>query len=144
MAVPARLSIVTLGVTDLDRSISFYEALGWERAASSIAGEICWFRLTGSYLGLFGYEALAEDANLPARPRGEFGGITLAINVDSEEAVTAAIEAAATAGATVLKAGTRMEWGGFSGYFADPDGYPWEVAFNPSFPLDAEGRVHIP
>jgi CRP-like cAMP-binding protein len=141
--VPARLSIVTLGVADLERSQAFYDALGWERTASS-QEEICWYRTADSYVGLFAREELARDANLPVEPPAPFGGITLAICVDSEEAVSAAIDAAARAGAEVIKPPVRAEWGGFSGYFADPDGHPWEVAFNPSFPIAADGRISIP
>lgn len=143
VTVPARLSIVTLAVADVSRSVAFYQALGWQRCSSSMA-EIAWFRLTGSYLGLFGAEALAEDAGLAGASRGAFGGVTLAINVATEDEVDAALAAAIAAGATLLKPATRADWGGLSGYFADPDGHPWEVAFNPGFPLDPEGRIHIP
>jgi uncharacterized protein len=142
MSVPARISIVTLGVDDLERSKAFYEALGWE-VAGSAGDEICWFRTADSYLGLFAREALARDAGLRSEPTAEFGGITLAINVESEEAVTAAFEAAVTAGARILKPATRAEWGGYSGYFADPDGHPWEVAYNPTFPIGEDGRITI-
>jgi len=142
-AVPARLSIVTLGVADLARSVAFYDALGWERCASS-SDEIAWFRLIGSYLGLYPRDELAADAVLPAQPTAPFGGVTLALNVATEDEVGAALAAAEAAGARILKPATRAEWGGLSGYFADPDGHPWEVAHNPSFPLDAEGRVTIP
>ncbi|MFN2490345.1 MAG: VOC family protein [Actinomycetota bacterium] len=143
MGVPARISIVTLGVQDVRRSSAFYEALGWERTSSG-GDEICWFRTADSYLGLFGYGTLAQDAGLPDAPRAPFGGVTLAICVGSEEECTSTIEAAVEAGARVLKAAQRAEWGGFSGYFADPDGHPWEVAFNPYFPLGEDGRVPIP
>jgi uncharacterized protein len=142
MSVPARISIVTLGVDDLKRSRAFYEALGWE-VAGSAGDEICWFRTAESYLGLFDRESLAKDAALRSEPRAEFGGITLAINVESEEAVTAALETASTSGGRVLKPGTRADWGGFSGYFADPDDHPWEVAFNPNFPIGEDGRITI-
>ena len=143
MSVPARISIVTLGVDDLARSKAFYEALGWEVAGSS-DDEICWFETSDSYLGLFGREALAKDAALRAEPKAEFGGITLAICVESEAAVDAVFETATAAGARVLKPAERAEWGGYSGYFADPDGHPWEVAHNPSFPIGEDGRVTIP
>jgi uncharacterized protein len=142
VSVPARISIVTLGVDDLARSTAFYEALGWE-IAGSVGDEICWFRTSDSYLGLFGREALAKDAGLRSEPTAEFGGITLAINVESEAAVDAAFEAAEGAGARILKPAERAEWGGYSGYFADPDGHPWEVAYNPSFPIGADGRITI-
>ncbi|HEX2236225.1 MAG TPA: cyclic nucleotide-binding domain-containing protein [Actinomycetota bacterium] len=141
--VPARLIIVTLGVSDLGRSQAFYDALGWERTSSS-QESICWYRTADSYVGLFAREELARDANLPAEPRAPFGGVTLAICVDSEAAVTAAIEAASRAGAKIVKPPVRAEWGGFSGYFTDPDGHPWEVAFNPNFPIGEDGRVTIP
>lgn len=144
MTVPARISIVTLGVADLGRSIAFYEALGWERASSSVEGVICWFRTADTYLGLFPYDELAADAELPASEREPFGGVTLAICLESEAACDDAMDAAVRAGATVLKRPHRAEWGGYSGYFADPDGYPWEVAHNPNFPIGDDGRITIP
>jgi uncharacterized protein len=142
VSAPARISIVTLGVDDLERSKAFYEALGWE-VAGSAGDEICLFRTADSYLGLFGRESLAKDAGLRSEPRAEFGGITLAINVESEEAVTTALEAAVTAGGRMLKPATKADRGGVSGYFADPDGHPWEVAYNPSFPIGEDGRITI-
>ena len=142
MSVPARISIVTLGVDNLARSKAFYEALGWE-IAGSVGDEICWFRTSDSYLGLFDRESLARDAGLRSEPTAEFGGITLAINVESEAAVDAAIQAAQGAGARILKPAERTEWGGYSGYFADPDGHPWEVAYNPTFPIGDDGRITI-
>jgi catechol 2,3-dioxygenase-like lactoylglutathione lyase family enzyme len=143
MPVPARINIVTLGVGDLDRSSTFYERLGWRRADSSNQ-EICWFHTGGAYLGLFPFAALADDAALPADRRPGFAGVTLAINVDDEDAVGRALDAAVAAGATLLKPAERGEWGGVSGYFADPDGYAWEVAFNPSFMPDEHGVITIP
>ena len=144
MTVPARISIVTLGVADLARSIAFYEALGWERRSASIDGAIAWFGTADTNLGLFPWHELAEDARLPAEPRARFGGITLAINVETPEGVFAALEAAVAAGGSLLKPATAADWGGTSGYFADPDGHPWEVAHNPGFPIDADGRVRLP
>ena len=143
MSIPARLGIVTLGVADLGRSVAFYEALGWERCSSSSEG-IAWFRTSDTHIGLFPWHELAADANLPAEPRARFGGITLAINVDAPEEVGASLDAAIAAGGTLLKPPTVMDWGGTSGYVADPDGHPWEIAHNPHFPIDASGRVHIP
>jgi catechol 2,3-dioxygenase-like lactoylglutathione lyase family enzyme len=144
MTLPARLSIVTLGVADLDRAIAFYEALGWQRKSASIDGSIAWFGTADSSIGLFPWGELAHDANLPADPRTRFGGITLAINVETPEAVAAGLAAAVAAGGTLLKPATVADWGGTSGYFADPDGHPWEVAHNPGFPIDEDGRVRIP
>ncbi|MGH2499115.1 MAG: VOC family protein [Candidatus Limnocylindria bacterium] len=143
MKVPARVHIITLGVRDLRRAAAFYGALGWERASSS-SEEICWFRTAGAYIGLFGRDALARDANLPVTPAAGFSGVTLAINVESEEAVTVALSAAAEAGAKILKPAQRADWGGFSGYFADLDGHAWEVAFNPSFAIGPDGSIVIP
>jgi catechol 2,3-dioxygenase-like lactoylglutathione lyase family enzyme len=142
VSVPARISIVTLGVDDVARSKAFYEALGWV-VAGTVGDEICWFRTADSYLGLFDRESLARDAGLRSEPTAEFGGITLAINVESEAAVDAAFEAAQAAGARILKPAEGTDWGGYSGYFADPDGHPWEVAHNPSFPIDEDGRITI-
>ena len=141
--VPARLGIVTLGVGDLTRSIAFYEALGWERATSSM-DEICWFHTADTNLGLFPREDLAADAGVPNAPSQQYAGFTLAINVETEDEVGAALKAAVDAGATLVKPATRADWGGLSGYFADPDGFLWEIAWNPGFPIAADGRVQIP
>jgi catechol 2,3-dioxygenase-like lactoylglutathione lyase family enzyme len=144
-AVPARLSIVTLGVADLHRSIEFYEALGWQRRSSSVPGVIGWFGLGGTYLGVFPRDELATDAAIAdPGPQPRFGGITLAINVESDSAVETCIEAARAAGAVILKPPEMAIFGGLSGYFADPDGHPWEIAHNPGFPLDRDGRITIP
>lgn len=143
MSARADLCIVTLGVNDLARSTAFYETLGWERTTSSNE-EIAWFRTPHSYLGLFGYEELAEDAKLAAEPRAPFGGITLAICAASEEDADAFYASALAARARALKRPETTPWGGYSGYFADPDGHPWEVAYNPSFPIADDGRLTIP
>jgi catechol 2,3-dioxygenase-like lactoylglutathione lyase family enzyme len=142
MAVPARISIVTLGVADLPRAVAFYEALGWERAASSM-DEIAWFHTADTNLGLFPTDELAADANLPAE-RGPFDGVTLAINVETATDVDRCLAEAVAAGGRLLKAATNAVWGGRSGYFADPDGHPWEVAHNPGFAIQPDGRVTIP
>ncbi|HEY7873540.1 MAG TPA: VOC family protein [Actinomycetota bacterium] len=144
MPIPARVSIITLGVTDLERSKAFYEALGWELASSSVDGVIYWFRTANTYIGLHAYEELAADGHIPPGPRDGFGGVTLAINLETDDAVVAAFDAALAAGATALKAPEEAIFGGLSAYFADPDGYPWEVAHNPHFPIGADGRITIP
>ena len=141
--IPARMSIVTLGVADLDRSIAFYLALGWERCSSSVEGEISWFKTADTYLGLFPYDELAEDAMIPSASRGSFGGVTLAICLERPEDVDVALRTAVEAGATLLKPSTDVGFGQ-SGYFADPDGYAWEVAHNPAFPIGDDGRITIP
>jgi uncharacterized protein len=144
-SLPARLSIVTLGVADLARSIAFYEALGWQRRASSVPGVIAWFGLGGAYLGLFPRDELAADAAIvDPGPSPRFSGVTLAINLAADSEVEAALAAAEAAGAAILKPAEMAIFGGLSGYFADPDGHPWEVAHNPDFPLDPAGRITIP
>jgi len=138
--------IVTLGVADLDRSIRFYRDLGWEQRGDPAQG-ITWFKTSGTWIGLFGHDELAEDAGLPATPQGDLPacrGISLAINLGSREAVDEAFELVARVGATVVKAAEVMSWGGYSGYFADPDGHLWEIAHNPFFPIDGDGRIEIP
>jgi predicted lactoylglutathione lyase len=148
MAVPAQLNIVTLGVNDLPRSVAFYEALGWTRAASSM-DQISWFGLSGGavWLGLFPHGDLAEDAALPREGAGDlpaYKGMTLAINLGSDEEVVAAFDAAIAAGGTSVKSPAPAIFDGLSGYYADPDGHLWEVAHNASFPLHADGTITIP
>jgi uncharacterized protein len=144
VSIPARLGIVTLGVDDLARSIAFYEAIGWERSASSIDGVIAWFATADTHIGLFPRHELAADAQLPNEPRAPFGGITLAINVESPEEVAEYLDLAVACGGTLLKPATVADWGGTSGYVADPDGHPWEIAYNPGFPIASDGRLRIP
>ena len=141
MSTPARLSIVTIGVADVARSVRFYEAIGWERCSSSM-DEIAWFRTADSYLGIFGWHDLAEDAQLVEPTRGSFGGITLAINVETAEMVDTALDEAIAAGGSLLKRGTELPFG-YGGYFADPDGHPWEVCYNRGFPFGPDGRIVI-
>jgi predicted lactoylglutathione lyase len=141
VSIPARLNIVTLGVADVARSARFYEALGWQRRTSSM-DEIVWFGTADSYLGIFGWHDLAEDANLVEPTRGSFGGITLAINVETPEMVDAALEEAVAAGGSILKPGTELPFG-YNAYFADPDGHPWEVCYNPGFLIGPGGRITI-
>lgn len=143
MSVPALLDIVTLGVAGVQRSARFFEALGWTRCGSSM-DEIVWFTTSGSYLGLFGRSDLAEDANVEDAALPTYRGVTLAMNVARHEDVQPTIEEAVAAGATLIKPATKAEWGGTSGYFADPDGHLWEVACNPNFERGPDGRIRIP
>ncbi|MBL8451076.1 MAG: VOC family protein [Dechloromonas sp.] len=136
------ISFVTLGVADLERSRNFYHALGWRESSGSQAA-VAFFPAGSVAFALFGREALAEDVGVPANGKG-FAGFTLAHNVASEEAVDATLAEAVAAGGTLVRAGERAPWGGFRGYFADPDGFLWEVCFNPFFHLDANGFVHLP
>lgn len=141
-ALPARISLVTLGVTDLARATAFYRRLGWPLAAGS-GEEVSFFRTAGALLSLFPYTDLAEDAHVPADGDG-FRRVSLAINLDSPAQVDAALAEAAAAGATLVKPPRQASWGGYSGYFADPDGHLWEVAHNPFWPLDESGLPVLP
>jgi uncharacterized protein len=141
--VEARISLVTLGVHDLARSARFYrDGLGWPLSSAS-SGDVAFFRTGGVALALYPRALLAADAKLPAAGTG-FGGITLAHNVASKELVDAVLAEAVAAGGTLLKPATDAEWGGYSGYFADPDGHPWEVAWNPFFPFAPDGSLSLP
>ncbi|KQV03354.1 MULTISPECIES: VOC family protein [unclassified Kitasatospora] len=142
-AFPARISIVTLGVTDLAASTAFYQALGWSRSTAS-NDNIVWFRTADSALGLFPTEELAADAGVPAMGEPSFRGVTLAVNLESTEQVDAALKVAIEAGATVVKPPAATEWGGYSGYFEDPDGHLWELAHNPFFPFTESGQLDLP
>jgi catechol 2,3-dioxygenase-like lactoylglutathione lyase family enzyme len=124
-----RISMITLGVRDLEASIRFYATgLGFPKVESEPA--VAFFSLNGSWLGLYGHDALAKDANVPKEGHG-FGGFALAHNVHSESEVDTVFRQAIAAGATSVKQPQKVFWGGYSGYFADPDGHLWEVAHNP-------------
>ena len=130
-----RISIITLGVFDLNRSVIFYrDGLGLPTTFKDGEG-IAFFQLKGTWLALYPTEALAEDAGLPA-DRARFGGITLAHNVHSKEEADNVLALALAAGAQILKPAADTFWGGYSGYFSDPDGHPWEVAWNPFLPME--------
>jgi catechol 2,3-dioxygenase-like lactoylglutathione lyase family enzyme len=125
------ISMITLGVSDINRSIEFYEkGLGFPRMESP--PDVAFFTLNGAWLGLYGREALADDAQISAEGSG-FRGVALAHNVKTESEVDAVLEQARAAGATITKEAQKVFWGGYSGYFADPDGHLWEVAHNPLF-----------
>jgi catechol 2,3-dioxygenase-like lactoylglutathione lyase family enzyme len=143
--VPANFTIVTLGVADLERSARFYRELGWEQRGDLAQG-ITWFKTSGTWLGLFGYDALAEDVGMEAVPEADlppYRGVTLAINLGSEAEVDLAFARVHEIGGRIVKAATRAAWGGYSGYFADPDGHLWEIAHAPGFRVDEHGRIEI-
>lgn len=126
-----RISMITLGVRDLNKAIAFYEhGLHFPRMESP--PEVAFFTLNGTWLGLYGHAALADDAGIAA-DGGSFRGFSLAHNVASEEEVDAVLAQAVAAGAALVKPAQKVFWGGYSGYFSDPDGYLWEVAHNPLF-----------
>jgi hypothetical protein len=143
LTVPARTSLVTLGVADVEAAAGFYERLGWTRSPRSVPGEIAFFPTNGAVIGLWGSPALATELRRPGATAPEFRAVALAINVESEAEVDRVLGYAVEAGATLVAPAARAEWGGYSGYFADPDGNAWEVAFNPGWPLDAEGRPDL-
>ncbi|PRX05473.1 UNVERIFIED_ORG: hypothetical protein BCL66_11653 [Martelella mediterranea] len=145
MALQRRISMITLGVDDLAAATAFYERLGWKRSSASQEG-VSFFGLDGIVLGLFGRKALAQDAGLSGAPadRPAFSGVALAYNVSSQAAVDETIAFAERCGATVVKPGEAVFWGGYSGYFADPEGHLWEVAYNPFSPLDEHGHMTLP
>lgn len=135
-----RVSVVTLGVDDLQRARSFYEAMGWTVGAAE--GQIVFFQLNGLILALYPHTDLAEDAQVPLSTGGS-SRVTLAHNVESPECVDAVLELAVKAGGKLIKPGQKVFWGGYSGYFADPDGHLWEVAHNPFWTIDDQGNIHL-
>jgi predicted lactoylglutathione lyase len=138
---PKAITLVTLGVSDLVRARAFYAALGWE--AAEVNEGVIFIQLAGQVLGLLGIDDLADDMR---RERGSLGtgAVTLARNLGSEAEVDAAFVQAIQAGATVLKRPEKVFWGGYSGYFADPDGHVWELAMNPFWPLSDDGTLTLP
>jgi predicted lactoylglutathione lyase len=137
-----RVSIITLGVADLKRSREFYERLGWRRSMAKAEG-VVFFQAGGMALALYPRYELAKDANVT--PQGDgFRGISLAYNARNRGEVDSVLEDAEAAGAKLLKAGQEAFWGGYSGYFSDLDGFLWEVAWNPSFPMAEDGSLRIP
>jgi predicted lactoylglutathione lyase len=139
---PQRVTLITLGVADLARSKAFYAALGWQDAQPQEEG-IVFFQINGLVLGLFGLGDLAKDQGRPDAMLGT-GAMTLAQNFTSDAEVDAAFALALKAGATRLKTPEKVFWGGYSGYYADPDGHVWEVAHNPFWPLNADGSLTLP
>jgi hypothetical protein len=137
-----RMSIVTLGVADLARSRAFYKAIGW-RQSSAGNDAIAFYQAGGLILALYPRPELAKDANLASEGQG-FSGFTLSYNARSRGEVDAVLAEAKVAGATILKPAQEAFWGGYSGYFADPDNFIWEVAFNPSFPIADDGSIELP
>ena len=142
MSVPARLSLITLGVTDLVRATSFFEALGWRKSSAS-NDDVSFFQLGGLALSIFSREALAEDAAVSSQGSG-FTGVSLAINLESEAEVDRVVAEWVSCGGTMLKQPQRVFWGGYSGYVADPDAHLWEFAHNPGFALLADGSMQLP
>jgi uncharacterized glyoxalase superfamily protein PhnB len=137
-----RFSLVTLGVDDLERAVGFYERLGWKQSVKDAPG-MAFFQCNGVAFGLYPRTALAEDVGVDATTTG-FSGVTLALNTRSRDEVDQVLAEVETAGAEVVKPAEEAFWGGYSGYFRDPDGHLWEVAWNPDLPLDEAGNVTLP
>jgi predicted lactoylglutathione lyase len=135
-----RVSLITLGVADVERARRFYEALGWKTGAEP-GDDVVFFQAGGMVLALWGRDQLAEDSGV--RDGGGWGGVTPAHNVRSQAEVDSVIEEARAAGADIPREPGETFWGGYSGVFVDPDGHPWEIAHNPRWTIEADGSVRL-
>lgn len=133
--------MVTLGVADVERAAAFYERLGWR---GQTVEATAFFQAGGMALVLWGRDQLAADAGVTSTPADGFGGAAIAQNVRSRSEVDEVISAARIAGATVARPPAETFYGGYAGYFADPDGHLWEIAYNPGIPLSADGAITVP
>lgn len=138
-----RLSLITLGVADVSRAQSFYEALGWnpDGGVNDESDHVVFFQAPGMIVALWGREKLAADSGV--EDSGGWGGVTLAYNTSSPAEVDAVLEQASAAGATIPRPGGATFWGGYSGIFVDPDGHPWEVAHNPGWRVNEDGSTTL-
>ena len=134
------MTLITLGVADHSATRAFYERLGW-RVALEVE-ETVFFQVGGLVVSLWSRDKLAQDSGVT--DGGGWGGVALAHNVRSEAEVDAVIEDARAAGATITKEPSKTSWGGYTGVFTDPDGHPWEVAYNPGFELSDDGSLRVP
>lgn len=139
----ARVSLITLGVADIKRARAFYEALGFQ-ASSDSQDSVVFFRAGGVVLGLYGRAALAEDCGIADSGKPGFAGITLAHNCRNEAEVDRVLGEAVANGGALIKSARHVFWGGYSGYFADPDGHLWEVAHNPHWGFNEDGSIALP
>jgi catechol 2,3-dioxygenase-like lactoylglutathione lyase family enzyme len=139
----ACLSLMTLGVIDLAKSAAFYEALGFRRKSRGADG-VAFFDAGGVILSLWPTVELAKDAEIALANPGVFRGMSLAWNCTSAAEVDRALARAMAAGATLIRSAQTVFWGGYTAYFADPDGHLWEVAHNPQFPFSPDGRLLLP
>jgi predicted lactoylglutathione lyase len=138
--VKQRVSLITLGVSDLGRARGFYEAVGWKTGAAP-DDDVVFFQAGDMILALWARARLAEDSGV--EDRGGWGGVTLALNFGSREEVDAVMEEARAAGARIPREAAETFWGGYSGVFVDPDGHPWEVAHNPHWTITEDGGVEL-
>src|SRR5271169_5063679 len=140
--VEQRITLITLGVSDLEKSVAFFERLGWRRSVKHAEG-VAFFQCGGIALSLFPRSELAKDANVPPGGGG-FSGFAIAYNTRSKGDVDAVLAEAVSCGAEIVRHAHEAFWGGYSGYFRDPDGHLWAVAWNPGFALDDNGAVQLP
>ena len=139
-----RVSLVTLGVRDVERSTAFYQALGWHLSSASVPAEVSFFKTQGGLLAIWGHQALADDADLPAGPVPAYRGASYAVNLESSELVDELLRLATEAGGMIARPAEATDWGGYNGYFLDPDGHLWEAAHNPGWPIGPDGRAQLP
>ena len=140
-----RFTVMTLGVSDIRASIAFYAALGFARKFRATGEAVAFFDTGGTVIGLFPWNQLAQDVTLPDQPRPKtFRGMTLAWNCGSVEEVDSVLDFAISKGASLLKPAHKTEYGGYSGYFGDPDNHPWEVVVAPGIEVGEDRRVHLP
>jgi predicted lactoylglutathione lyase len=140
-----RLTVITLGVSDMRASIAFYEALGFTRRIRATGEAVAFFETGATVIGLFPWDQLAQDVTLPDSPRPKtFRGVTLAWNCASRAEVDTVLDFAISKGASLLKAAHQTDYGGYSGYFGDPDSHPWEVVVAPGIEVGEDRRVHLP
>ncbi len=138
-----RINIVTLGVHNFERALKFYrDGLGWTPSSAS-QDDVAFFQLGGLVLALYPRDKLAEDALVDPQGSG-FSGLTLAYNTKSEAEVDEVLQTVVSLGATLVKPAQKVFWGGYSGYFADPEGHLWEVAWNPFFAFDEANHLVLP
>lgn len=134
-----RISIITLGVSDLKKARAFYDSLGWKVACEDQVEEIVAYNLPNMALALYPLDKLADEAKVPIR-RGGYSSVIIAYNVNSESEVQDILDEAKKAGGEIVKPAEKVFWGGYSGYFSDPDENLWEVAYNPFSPLGPKGE----
>ncbi|HET7169405.1 MAG TPA: VOC family protein [Candidatus Limnocylindrales bacterium] len=138
-----RLSLITLGVEDLDRAIAFYrDTVGWQ-PASVVDGDVAFFDLGGVILALWRHRDLAADSGVASDALGSYHGFALAHNVRSRAEVDALFAHLAERGGSIAKWPVETDWGGYSGYFVDPDGHHWEIAHNPFWTIRDDGRIDL-
>jgi len=138
-----RINVITLGVKNLKQARAFYEGMGF-RASANSDEQIVFFNANGMVFGLYPVDELAKDAELPPQELPVFRGVTLAYNTRCKEDVTPLLALAESLGGRIVKQAKDAFWGGFSGYFADPDGHLWEVAHNPFWTIDEQGSIRLP